>query len=117
VVSFLLSKRIANSLTRFEDVAEGIATVEIARCGNADKRSRRPFYGGGAVRGRCEESLARTVEILNSWFLDRRHAAVTTIYRVPVDVDADHGKPPTGMATRYYGAELAYTYDRDSLDR
>jgi hypothetical protein len=53
--------------------------------------------------------VARTVEILNSWFLDRRHAAVTAIYRVPVDVDADHGKPPTGMATGYYGAELAYT--------
>jgi hypothetical protein len=109
VVSFLLSKRIADSLTRFEDVAEGIATVEIARRGNADKRSLRPFYGRGAVCCRCEESLARMIEILNSWFLNRRHAAVTALYRVPVDVDADHGKPPTGMATRYYGAELAYT--------
>jgi hypothetical protein len=109
VVSFFLSKRIADGLTRFEDVAEGIATVEIARRGNADKRSIRPFYGRGAVRGRCEKSLARIVEILNSWFLDRRHAAVAAIYRVPVDVDADHGKPPTGMAAGHYGAKLAYT--------
>jgi hypothetical protein len=109
VVSVFVSKRIPNGLTRFKDIAEGIATVGIARCGNADKRGLRPFYCGGGVRGRGEESLARTIEILNSWFLDRRHAAVTAIYRVPVDVDADHGKPPTGMTTRYYRAELAYT--------
>jgi hypothetical protein len=109
VVSVFVSKRIPNGLTRFEDITEGIATVGIARCRNADKRGLRPFYCGGAVRGRCEESLARTVEILHSWFLDRRHSAVTALYRVPVDVDADHRKPPTGMATGYYGAELAYT--------
>jgi hypothetical protein len=109
VVSVFVSKRIPNGLTGFEDITEGIATVGIARCRNADKGGLRPFYGGGAVRGRFEESLARTVEIFNSWFLDRRHAPVTAIYRVPVDVDADHGKPPTGMATGYYGTELAYT--------
>jgi hypothetical protein len=109
VVSVFVSKRIPNGLTGFEDITEGIATVGIARCGNADKRSIRPLYGRGAVCRRCEKSLARTVEILNSWFLDRRHAAVTALYRVPVDVDADHGKPPTGMAAGHYGAELAYT--------
>jgi hypothetical protein len=109
VVSVFVSKRIADGLTRFEDITEGIATVEIARRGNADKRSIRPFYGRGAVRGRCEKSLARIVEILNSWFLDRRHAAVAALYRVPVNIDADHRKPPVCVTARYYGAELAYT--------
>jgi len=53
--------------------------------------------------------LARTVEILDSRFWDRRHAAVTAIYRVPVDIGTDYRKPPAGKATRYDGAELAYT--------
>jgi hypothetical protein len=115
VVGFLLSQRIPDSLTGFEHIAEGIATIGIARRGNANQRGPRPFYRRGAVGGRCEKSLAGTVEILNSWLLDRRYAAATALYRVPVNVDADHGKPPTGVAARYYGAELAYTEDRDSL--
>ena len=53
VVSVFVSKRIPNGLTRFEDITEGIATVGIARCGNADKRSIRPFYG----ERRCLSSL------------------------------------------------------------
>jgi hypothetical protein len=109
VVSVFVSKRIPNGLTRFEDVMEGVAAVGIARCRNADKGGVRSFYGGGGVRGRCEESLARTVEILDSRFWDRRHAAVTAIYRVPVDIGTDYRKPPAGKATRYDGAELAYT--------
>ena len=39
VVRVFVSKRIPNGLTGFEDVAERVATVGIARCGNADKRA------------------------------------------------------------------------------
>jgi hypothetical protein len=48
--------------------------------------------------------------------LNRRHPTVRAIHIVPVDVNADHMKSPTGIAPRDYGAEFAYAEDRESAD-